>query len=58
MPIGHRVEAAAPVRRLAIAGAEETEDMYAAIDLVVDRLDRRIDQTRERRREPRRSAGA
>lgn len=54
----HRAEVALSARRIAVAGAEETEDMYAAIDRVVDKLDRRISETRERRREPRRSGEA
>lgn len=54
----HRAEVAVSARRLAVAGVEETEDMYVAIDLVVDKLDRQIRETRERRREPRRSGEA
>lgn len=53
----HRAEVSLTARRVAVAGAEETGDMYAAIDLVVDKLDRQIRESLERRR-TRRSAEA
>lgn len=51
----HRAEVSLSAGNIAVVGAEETEDMYAAIDLVVDKLGRKIREMRERRREPRRS---
>ncbi len=54
----HRAEVTVSARHLAVTGTEETEDMYAAIDLVVDKLERQVRETRERRREPRRSGQA
>jgi ribosome-associated translation inhibitor RaiA len=45
-------------RHMDPSGGLRQYHMYAAIDLVVDKLDRQIRETRERRREPRRSAEA
>jgi putative sigma-54 modulation protein len=50
----HRAEVSLSARDLAVVAAEETDDMYAAIDLVVDKLERQVREARERRREPRR----
>lgn len=51
----HRAEVTLVARRLAVEGAEETEDMYAAIDLVTDKLEGQIRRVRQKRREgPRR----
>ena len=50
----HRAEVTLSARRLAAAGAEETDDMYAAIDLVVDKLERQAAEARDRQRAQRR----
>jgi putative sigma-54 modulation protein len=40
----HKVEVTIPVNGYIIRGEEETNDMYASIDLVVDKLDKQIDK--------------
>lgn len=53
-----RAEVALSARHLAAAGVEETDDMYAAIDLVVDKLERQAAETRGRQRTQRRTGEA
>ncbi len=38
----HRAEVALVARNLAVNGVEETDDMYSAIDLVTDKLERQV----------------
>jgi putative sigma-54 modulation protein len=45
-----RAEVSLASRGVAVAAAEETDDFYAALDLVVDKLERRFRDARERRR--------
>ena len=39
--------------RLSINGKEETEDMYSAIDMVLDKLEKQIKKTKQKKRERR-----
>ena len=54
----HRAEVTLASRGVAVAAAEETDDMYAALDLVADKLERRFKDARGRRRRARRKSGA
>jgi len=40
----HKVEVTIPVNGYIIRGEEETNDMYASVDLVIDKLDKQIDK--------------
>lgn len=44
----HRVEVTAPIHGMILRGEEESADMYASIDLVVEKLERQIDKYRTR----------
>lgn len=44
----HRVEVTAPIHGIILRGEEETGDMYASIDLVLDKLERQIEKYRTR----------
>ncbi|HVJ47979.1 ribosome hibernation-promoting factor, HPF/YfiA family [Desulfitobacterium sp.] len=44
----HRVEVTAPIHGIILRGEEESADMYASIDLVVEKLERQIDKYRTR----------
>ncbi|AFM02321.1 MULTISPECIES: ribosome hibernation-promoting factor, HPF/YfiA family [Desulfitobacterium] len=44
----HRVEVTAPLHGMILRGEEESGDMYASIDLVVEKLERQIDKYRTR----------
>ncbi|AHF08241.1 ribosome hibernation-promoting factor, HPF/YfiA family [Desulfitobacterium metallireducens] len=44
----HRVEVTAPIHGIILRGEEESTDMYASIDLVVEKLERQIDKYRTR----------
>ncbi len=44
----HRVEVTAPIHGIILRGEEETGDMYASIDLVLEKLERQIDKYRTR----------
>lgn len=44
----HRVEVTAPIHGMILRGEEESNDMYASIDLVVEKLERQIDKYRTR----------
>lgn len=58
----HRTEVALVARNLAVNGVEETDDMYSAIDLVTDKLERQIrratqvQRAKQRTRKPRKPA--
>lgn len=44
----HRVEVTAPIHGMILRGEEESADMYASIDLVIEKLERQIDKYRTR----------
>ncbi len=44
----HRVEVTAPLHGIIMRGEEETGDMYASIDEVVEKLERQIGRYRSR----------
>jgi len=44
----HRVEVTAPLQGMILRGEEESGDMYASIDLVVEKLERQIEKYRTR----------
>lgn len=44
----HRVEVTAPIHGIILRGEEESADMYASIDLVIEKLERQIDKYRTR----------
>ncbi|MDD2233678.1 MAG: ribosome-associated translation inhibitor RaiA [Desulfitobacteriaceae bacterium] len=44
----HRVEVTAPIHGIILRGEEETGDMYASIDLVLEKLERQIEKYRTR----------
>lgn len=44
----HRVEVTAPIHGIILRGEEESSDMYASIDLVIEKLERQIDKYRTR----------
>ncbi|WP_425806016.1 ribosome hibernation-promoting factor, HPF/YfiA family [Desulfitobacterium sp. Sab5] len=44
----HRVEVTAPIHGIILRGEEESTDMYASIDLVIEKLERQIDKYRTR----------
>ncbi|AGA70792.1 ribosome-associated protein Y (PSrp-1) [Desulfitobacterium dichloroeliminans LMG P-21439] len=44
----HRVEVTAPIHGIILRGEEESTDMYASIDMVVEKLERQIDKYRTR----------
>jgi putative sigma-54 modulation protein len=44
----HRVEVTAPIHGMILRGEEETGDMYASIDLVLEKLERQIEKYRTR----------
>lgn len=54
----HRAEVTLVARSLAAESAEETGDMYEAIDLVTDKLERQVRRMRQKRRAPRRKGGS
>lgn len=43
-----RVEVTAPLNGFILRGEEETDDMYSAIDLVMDKLERQMEKYRKR----------
>ncbi len=44
----HRVEVTIPINGMILRGEEATEDMYASIDLVVDKLEKQINKYKTR----------
>lgn len=44
----HIVEVTVPINGMLLRGEEETEDMYASIDLVVEKLEKQIDKYKTR----------
>ncbi len=44
----HRVEVTAPIHGIILRGEEESNDMYASIDMVIEKLERQIDKYRTR----------
>jgi putative sigma-54 modulation protein len=44
----HRVEVTAPIHGIILRGEEESSDMYASIDMVIEKLERQIDKYRTR----------
>jgi len=44
----HRVEVTAPIHGIILRGEEESADMYASIDMVIEKLERQIDKYRTR----------
>lgn len=44
----HKVEVTIPINGMILRGEEQTEDMYASIDLVVDKLEKQINKYKTR----------
>jgi putative sigma-54 modulation protein len=54
----HRIEVTIPVNGMILRGEEATHDMYAAVDMVVEKLEKQVDRYKARWNRRVRSSGA
>jgi putative sigma-54 modulation protein len=54
----HRIEVTIPVNGMILRGEEATHDMYAAVDMVVEKLEKQVDRYKARWNRRARSSGA